>query len=87
MTTRRLYYDDSFEREFTARVVDCELLPPDLNSGFKAPALGLLLDRTAFFPTYRRQPTCSSIPASICARPCFRNDMDDPRSPFISAQM
>jgi len=25
MTTRRLYYDDAFEREFTARVLSCEL--------------------------------------------------------------
>lgn len=56
MTTRRLYYDDSFEREFTARVVYCEPLPPDLNSGITAPALGLLLDRTAFYPTSGGQP-------------------------------
>ncbi len=56
MATRRLYYDDSFEREFTARVVHCELLPPDLNSGITAQALGLLLDRTAFYPTSGGQP-------------------------------
>jgi alanyl-tRNA synthetase len=56
MTTRRLYYDDSFEREFTARVVYCEPLPPDLNSGITAPAMGLLLDRTAFYPTSGGQP-------------------------------
>lgn len=56
MTTRRLYYDDSFEREFTARVVHCELLPPDFQSGITAQALGLLLDRTAFYPTSGGQP-------------------------------
>jgi len=56
MTTHRLYYDDAFEREFTARVVHCELLPPDLNSGITAQALGLLLDRTAFYPTSGGQP-------------------------------
>jgi alanyl-tRNA synthetase len=56
MTTRRLYYDDSFMREFTARVVHCDLLPPDLNSGITAQALGLLLDRTAFYPTSGGQP-------------------------------
>ncbi|MGH9741308.1 MAG: alanyl-tRNA editing protein, partial [Candidatus Acidiferrum sp.] len=56
MTTRRLYYDDSFEREFTARVVHCEPLPPDLNSGITTPVLKLLLDRTAFYPTSGGQP-------------------------------
>ncbi len=33
MTTRRIYYDDAFEKEFTARVMYCEVLPPDVNSG------------------------------------------------------
>jgi alanyl-tRNA synthetase len=56
MTTRRLYYDDSFEREFEARVVYCEPLPPDVNSGITVPALKLLLDRTAFYPTSGGQP-------------------------------
>jgi len=56
MTTRRLYYDDSFEREFTARVVHCDPLPPDVKSGITAPALGLYLDRTAFYPTSGGQP-------------------------------
>lgn len=56
MTTRRLYYDDSFAREFEARVVYCEPMPPDVNSGITAPALRLLLDRTAFYPTSGGQP-------------------------------
>jgi alanyl-tRNA synthetase len=56
MTTRRLYYDDAFEREFTARVVHCEPLPPDVNSGITAPVLGLVLDRTAFYPSSGGQP-------------------------------
>ena len=56
MTTRRLYYDDSFAREFEARVVYCEPLPPDVNSGITVPALKLLLDRTAFYPTSGGQP-------------------------------
>jgi len=56
MTTRRLYYDDSFEREFEARVVHCDLLPPDVNSGITAQALGLILDRSAFYPTSGGQP-------------------------------
>jgi len=56
MTTRRLYYDDAFEREFTARVVHCEPLPPDVKSGIRAPVLGLVLDRTAFYPNSGGQP-------------------------------
>jgi alanyl-tRNA synthetase len=56
MATRRLYYDDAFEREFKARVVYCELLPPDVNTGITSQALGLVLDRTAFYPTSGGQP-------------------------------
>jgi len=56
MTTRRLYYDDAFEREFTARVMSCEVLPPDVNSGITATVWGLVLDRTAFYPTSGGQP-------------------------------
>jgi len=56
MTTRRLYYDNAFEREFTARVMSCEVLPPDVNSGITATVWGLVLDRTAFYPTSGGQP-------------------------------
>jgi alanyl-tRNA synthetase len=56
MPTRRLYYDDPFQKEFTARVVHCEVLPPDVNSGITANIWGLLLDRTAFYPTSGGQP-------------------------------
>ncbi len=56
MTTRRLYYDDAFEKEFTARVMHCEVLPPDLNAGITGTVWGLLLDRTAFYPTSGGQP-------------------------------
>jgi alanyl-tRNA synthetase len=56
MTTRRIYYDDAFEREFTARVVHCEPLPPDVNSGITTPVLGLVLDQTAFYPSSGGQP-------------------------------
>jgi alanyl-tRNA synthetase len=56
MTTRRLYYDDPFEREFTARVMSCEVLPPDVDSGITATVWGLILDRTAFYPTSGGQP-------------------------------
>jgi alanyl-tRNA synthetase len=56
MATRRLYYDDSFETEFTARVMYCEVLPPDVNAGITGTIWGLLLDRTAFYPTSGGQP-------------------------------
>src|SRR6267143_1704823 len=56
VTTRRLYYDDAFEKEFTARVVYCEVLPPDVNSGITGSVWKLILDRTAFYPTSGGQP-------------------------------
>jgi alanyl-tRNA synthetase len=56
VTTRRLYYDDAFEQEFDARVIHCEVLPPDLNSGITGTVWGLILDRTAFYPTSGGQP-------------------------------
>jgi alanyl-tRNA synthetase len=54
--TRRLYYDDAYIREFPARVVHCEVLPPDVNSGIVGTVWGLVLDRTAFYPTSGGQP-------------------------------
>src|SRR5713101_2861294 len=56
VATRRLYYDDAFEKEFTARVMHCEVLPPDVNSGITDRVWGLILDRTAFYPTSGGQP-------------------------------
>jgi alanyl-tRNA synthetase len=56
MTTRRLYYDDAFEREFTARIMSCDVLPPDVNSGITATVWELILDRSAFYPTSGGQP-------------------------------
>jgi len=57
VATRRLYYDDAFLKEFTARVMHCEVLPPDLNAGITGTVWGLLLDRTAFYPTSGGQPS------------------------------
>ena len=51
MTTRRLYYDDSFAREFDARVVSCEAA---LHAG--KPAWEAVLDCTVFYPTSGGQP-------------------------------
>ena len=56
MATRRLYYEDSFLKEFPARVVYCEKLPPDMSAGITGTAWGLMLDRTAFYPTSGGQP-------------------------------
>ena len=56
MATRRLYYDDAYEKEFKARVIHCEVLPPDVNSGITGTVWGLILDRTAFYPTSGGQP-------------------------------
>ena len=41
METRKLYYEDSHLREFTARVVSCE----ETEKGF-----AVILDATAFYP-------------------------------------
>lgn len=54
--TRRLYYEDSFLKEFPARVVHCDVLPPDVKGGIPGTAWGLLLDQTAFYPTSGGQP-------------------------------
>ncbi len=56
MKTHRIYYDDAYEKEFNARVMHCEVLPPDLNSGITGHVWGLVLDRTAFYPTSGGQP-------------------------------
>jgi alanyl-tRNA synthetase len=56
VATRRLYYDDAFEKEFDARVIHCEVLPPDVNAGITGTVWGLILDRTALYPTSGGQP-------------------------------
>jgi alanyl-tRNA synthetase len=56
MKTHRIYYDDAYVKEFDARIMHCEILPPDVNSGITAQVWGLVLDRTAFYPTSGGQP-------------------------------
>lgn len=51
MATHRIYYDDAFQTEFTARVMHCEVLPPNLSAGITGNAWSLILDRTAFYPS------------------------------------
>src|SRR5437016_10263794 len=56
MATRRLYYDDAFETEFTARVISSEpALIPSVPVA-QAPAWEVVLDRTAFYPASGGQP-------------------------------
>lgn len=47
METKKLYYEDPFLREFTARVLSCE----EAGSGWR-----VTLDRTAFYPEGGGQP-------------------------------
>jgi alanyl-tRNA synthetase len=51
MATRRLYYDDSYQREFNAEVLSCE---PELHG--TVPAWAVVLDCTALYPTSGGQP-------------------------------
>jgi len=60
MATRRLYYDDAFQREFTAEVLSCEPAGAAASATPVGPPAGALwrvkLDRTAFYPTSGGQP-------------------------------
>src|SRR5229473_2477240 len=51
MATRRLYYDDSFLREFDAQVLSCE---PEVHNG--APAWAVVLDASGLYPSSGGQP-------------------------------
>jgi alanyl-tRNA synthetase len=51
MATRRLYYDDSYQREFNAQVLSCE---PALHG--TTAAWVVVLDNTALYPTSGGQP-------------------------------
>src|ERR1700736_4261676 len=51
MATRRLYFDDSFLREFAARVLSCA---PEGHNG--TPAWAVVLDSTGLYPTSGGQP-------------------------------
>src|SRR6266851_4964138 len=51
MATRRLYYDDSFVREFDAQVLSCE---PEVHNG--TPAWAVVLASTGLYPTSGGQP-------------------------------
>ena len=55
MATRRLYYDDSFQENFTAQVLSCVPLVDAEDSGF-GPRWGVVLDQTLLYPTSGAQP-------------------------------
>ena len=57
--TQRLYYDDSFAREFDAEALHCEPFKPDRESASPAQTWSLILDRTLFYPTSGGQPNDS----------------------------
>jgi alanyl-tRNA synthetase len=56
MSTRRLYYDDSYQSEFTARVLSCEPATASPSLQAKASSWQAILDETAFYPTSGGQP-------------------------------
>jgi alanyl-tRNA synthetase len=55
MTTRRLYYDDAFQDNFTAQVLSCKPLADPL-AGQDATCWGVFLDQTHLYPTSGGQP-------------------------------
>jgi alanyl-tRNA synthetase len=55
MSTHRLYYDDSFQDNFSAQVLSCEPIAEAEDTGF-APHWGVILDQTLLYPTSGGQP-------------------------------
>lgn len=55
MPTRRIYYDDSFQDNFTAQVLTCELLA-EAESGDLGPRWSVVLDQTLLYPASGGQP-------------------------------
>src|SRR5271157_241875 len=56
MATHRIYYDNAYEQEFSARILSCESLPPDVSAGRVHQAWAVVLDRTALYPASGGQP-------------------------------
>jgi len=56
MATHRIYYDDAYARDFAARVLSCEAVPPDVKAGRTGQAWAVVLDRTALYPASGGQP-------------------------------
>jgi alanyl-tRNA synthetase len=56
MATHRIYYDNAYERDFTAKVLSCDAIPPDLSAGRVQQSWAVTLDRTALYPSSGGQP-------------------------------
>ena len=56
MATHRLYYDDSYMRDFEAQVRGCVPAEPVASDSGVRPAWEVLLDQTAFYPSSGGQP-------------------------------
>jgi alanyl-tRNA synthetase len=56
MSTHRLYYDDSFLQNFTARVLSCTPVSPVSTPSGTVAAWEVLLDQTALYPSSGGQP-------------------------------
>lgn len=56
MGTERLYYQDSYLRDFDARVLKCQPCSPSNHSAAAPSTWQVILDRTAFYPTSGGQP-------------------------------
>jgi alanyl-tRNA synthetase len=56
MATQRLYYNDSYEENFSAKVLGCDAVPPNVRAGLTHQAWAVVLDRTALYPTSGGQP-------------------------------
>jgi len=56
MGTRRLYYDDSYLQNFSARVLSCAPAEPFPGPAGTRPTWEVVLDRSAFYPSSGGQP-------------------------------
>src|SRR5271168_2948452 len=56
MATHRIYYDDAYARDFSAKVLTCEAVPPNVQAGITRKAWAVVLDRTALYPASGGQP-------------------------------
>ena len=55
MATRRLYYDDSFQDNFSAQVLSCEVLQ-EAEESPSGPRWGVVLDQSLLYPSSGGQP-------------------------------
>ena len=73
MTTRRLYYYDAFQDNFTAQVLSCKPLADPL-AGHDATCWGVLLDQTHLYPTSGGQPNDLGVINDIPLIDCIEEE-------------